>query len=223
MRAHTSEGRRRDRLTRERVLRVAMDIADRGGLEALSMRKLGQALGVEAMAFYHHFANKDEIVDGLIDLVFDEVEIDATGRDWRETMRRRALSLRAALSRHPWSVGLMESRRRPGPSNLRHHDAVIGTLLAGGFSMAGAAHAYSLLDSYIYGFALTKLNLPFRSAEQVSDVAAEMLQPFPADQYPNLVAFITQHALRPGYDYDEEFEPGLELVLDAIARAESAG
>jgi len=136
-------------------------------------------------------------------------------------MRRRAVSLRDALLRHRWAIGLMEARRDPGPANLRHHDAVIGSLRAGGFDMVMAAHAYSVLDGYIYGFALTKLNLPFQTGEEVAGVAETMLEPFPLDEYPNLSAFITEHALKPGYDFGDEFEYGLDLILDGleIARA----
>ena len=133
-------------------------------------------------------------------------------------MRRRAISLRDALLRHRWAIGLMESRRNPGPANLRHHDAVIGNLRAAGFDMAMAAHAYSLLDAYIYGFALTKMNLPFETAADVAEMAQTMLEPFPLDEYPNLVAFITEHAMKPGYDFGDEFEYGLDLVLDGLER-----
>jgi AcrR family transcriptional regulator len=218
MRTRTpTRSRRRIPLTRERVLRTAVDRADQGGLEALTMRKLGRELGVEAMALYHHFANKDDLVDGMVELVFEEVDLPGGGDDWRAAMRGRAISLRAAMARHRWAIGLMESRRNPGPANLRHHDAVIGSLQTAGFSMAMAAHAYSLLDSYIYGFALTKMNLPFETGS-VAEAAQTMLEPFAVDAYPNLVAFITEHAMRPGYDYGNEFEYGLDVILDGLGR-----
>ena len=210
--------RRRVPLTRARVLETAVARADVGGLEALSMRKLGQELGVEAMALYHHFANKDDLVDGMVDLVFTEIELPDSGPDWRSAMRKRAVSVRDALLRHRWAIGLMESRRAPGPANLRHHDAVIGSLRAGGFDIAMAAHAYSLLDSYIYGFALTKMNLPFQSSEEVGDVAEAMLAPFPAGEYPHLLEILTDHVMQPGYDYGDEFELGLDLILDGLER-----
>ena len=204
-------------LSRELVLGTALRLADVGGLESLSMRKLGQELGVEAMALYYHFANKDEIVDGIVDLVFGEVELPASGKDWKTAMRRRAISLRDALLRHRWAIGLMEARRNPGPANLRHHDAVIGSLRAAGFDMALVAHAYSLLDAYIYGFALTKMNLPFTSTDDIADIAKTMLEPFPMGEFPNLVAFITEHAMKPGYDFADEFEYGLDVLLDGLA------
>ena len=210
--------RRRTPLTRERVLQAGVRRADEGGIESLSMRKLGQELGVEAMALYHHFANKDDLVDSMVDLVFGEIELPPTGGDWRTAMRQRAIAVRDALQRHRWAIGLMESRRRPGPANLRHHDAVIGNLRAGGFDIAMAAHAYSLLDSYIYGFALTKMNLPFETSDDVAEVAQSMLEPFPADEYPYMVEILTDHVMKPGYDYGEEFEYGLDLILNGLER-----
>jgi AcrR family transcriptional regulator len=206
-------------LTRDRVLHTALTLADQVGLEALSMRKLGQELGVEAMALYYHFASRDEIVDGIVDQVFAEVELPATDGDWRTAMRRRAVSLRDALLRHRWAIGLMEARGHPGPANLRHHDAVIGSLRAAGFDMAMVAHAYAALDAYIYGFALTKMTLPFDAATDMAEMAEAMLAPFPVDEYPNLVAFITDHAMKPGYDFADEFEYGLDVVLDGLGRA----
>ena len=210
--------RRRTPLTRERVLQAGVRRADEGGIESLSMRKLGQELGVEAMALYHHFANKDDLVDSMVDLVFGEIKLPPTGGDWRTAMRQRAIAVRDALQRHRWAIGLMESRRRPGPANLRHHDAVIGNLRAGGFDIAMAAHAYSLLDSYIYGFALTKMNLPFETSDDVAEVAQSMLEPFPADEYPYMVEILTDHVMKPGYDYGEEFEYGLDLILNGLER-----
>jgi hypothetical protein len=204
-------------LTRERVLAAALKLADQGGIESLSMRKLGHELGVEAMAVYYHFANKDEVLDGIVDLVFNEIDLPAGGGgDWKSAMRGRALSVRDALSRHRWAIGLMESRANPGPANLRHHDAVIGSLRAAGFTMEMVAHAYSLLDSYIYGFALTKMNLPFDSSTNVGQVAQSMLHPYPRGEYPNLVQMVTEHVMKPDYDYADEFEYGLDVVLDGF-------
>jgi AcrR family transcriptional regulator len=182
------------------------------------MRKLGQELGVEAMAVYYHFANKDEVLDGIVDLVWAEIDLPHAGEDWRIAMRRRAISVHDVLARHRWAIGLMESRLNPGSANLGHHDAVIGNLRAAGFDMAMVAHAYSLMDGYVYGFALTKMNLPFDATDDISEMAETMLEPFPEGQYPNLVAFITEHAMRPGYDFANEFEWGLDVVLDGIER-----
>jgi AcrR family transcriptional regulator len=215
----TAKSRRRLPLTRERVLDAAMKLADGGGIEALSMRKLGQALGVEAMALYYHFANKERVIDGIVDLVFGEIDLPASGADWKAAMRRRAISVRDALGRHRWAIGLMESRTNPGPANLRRHDAVIGCLRAAGFDMAAAATAYSLLDAYVYGFALTKMNLPFETTTDIAEMAETMLEPFPAGEYPNLAAFISEHAMKPGYDFADEFEVGLDVILDGLERA----
>jgi AcrR family transcriptional regulator len=213
------KARSRSRLSRERVLRAAITHADAGGLEALTMRTLAEELGVAPMALYRHIANKDDLVDAMVDVVFSEVDLPASTAGWKTAMRQRAISAREGLSRHRWAIGLMESRTNPGPANLRHHDAVIGTLRAAGFTIEMAAHAYSLVDSYIYGFALTQMNLPFDTSAEVAEVAQNMLQPFPLNEYPNLVEFITEHALRPGYDYGDEFEYGLDVILDGLERA----
>ncbi len=181
------------------------------------MRNVARALKVEAMSLYNHVANKGDIVDGLVDLVFEEIELPQAGADWKAAMRQRALSARAVLLRHRWAIGLMESRRHPGAANLRHHDAVLGCLRAAGFSIEMAAHAYSLLDAYVYGFALQQVALPLETSEEVADVARSMVQPFPVGEYPHLAAMI-EHALKPGYDFGTEFEFGLELILDGLGR-----
>jgi AcrR family transcriptional regulator len=206
------------RLTRERVLLAAIDLADKGGVEALSMRKLGQELGVEAMSLYNHVANKDDLLDGMVDLVFGEIGLPPSGVDWKTAMRRRAIAAREALARHSWAIGLMESRSRPGPATLEHHDAVLRCLRDAGFSLPMVAHAYSVLDSYIYGFALQQTSLPFKSSEDVAEVAESFLRQFPAGVYPHLFELTTQHVLQPGYDYADEFEFGLDLILDGLER-----
>ena len=209
-------------LTRQRVLRAAVALADRGGVGALSMRKLAQELGVEAMSLYHHVANKDDILDGIVDVVFGEIELPTGEAGWEAAMRRRSVSAREALRRHPWATGLMESRRTPGPANIRHHDAVLGVLRNAGFPVELAAHAYSLLDSYIYGFALQEASLPFHTPEETAEVAKEIMSVFPADDYPHLAEIATEHVLQPGYDYGDEFLYGLDLILDGLARARAA-
>jgi len=208
----------RSGLRRELILQAAIAQADAGGLEAVSMRRLAETLEFAPMALYRHVANKDDLIDAMVDAVYGEIELPVAGPDWKSAMRRRAISVRDALSRHRWAIGLMESRRTPGPANLRHHDAVIGSLRAGGFDIAMVAHAYSLLDGYIYGFALTKMNLPFQTSEEVPDVAAQMLAPFPAGEYPYLLEILTDHVMKPGYDYADEFEYGLDLILDSLER-----
>jgi AcrR family transcriptional regulator len=205
-------------LSRQRVLGAAIALADVGGIESMTMRKLGQDLGVEAMSLYNHVANKDDILDGMVDLVFGEIETPAGEADWKAAMRRRAISARDALLRHPWAVGLMQSRATPGPATLRHHDAVLGTLRQAGFTLVVAAHAYSLMDSYIYGFALQQMTLTYDRSDQAEGVAQAFLARFPVTEYPHLAEMITEHAMKPGYEYAREFEFGLDLILDGLEK-----
>lgn len=208
---------KRKPLNRERLLRGAIAIADSAGIAALTMRSLAQELDVKPMSLYHHVANKEEILDGIIDVVFGEIELPPPEVDWRSAMRQRAISARHVLARHPWATPLMESRRNPGPVTLGHHDAVIGILRRGGFSIELIAHAYSLLDSYIYGFALQEAGLPF-DKETAPDIAQEMMAEFPSGGYPHLTELAVEHVLQPGYDYGDEFEFGLDLILDGFDR-----
>jgi AcrR family transcriptional regulator len=210
--------RSRTPLSRDRVLRTALALADAGGLESLSMRKLGEAVGVEAMSLYNHVPSKGDLLDGLIDLVFGEIELPDGANGWKAAMRERAISARAVLSRHRWAIGLMESRTTPGPATLRHHDAVLGLLRAAGFPLGLAAHAYSALDSYSYGFALQEASLPFETGPETAELAQAMLDQFPAAEYPHLAEFTFEHVLQPGYDYASEYEYGLDLILDGVER-----
>jgi AcrR family transcriptional regulator len=206
-------------LSRDKVLRTALALADEHGIEALTMRKLGQALGVEAMSLYNHVANKDQLLDGMVDLVFSEIGLPSGDDDWKTAMRRRAISARTALAAHRWAIGLMESRTSPGAATLRHHDAVLGCLRAAGFTIGMAAHAFSLLDSYIYGFALQEAGLPFDHADETADVTEMILAHMPAGEYPHLTEMAVEHVMQPGYAYGDEFEYGLDLILDGLARA----
>jgi AcrR family transcriptional regulator len=200
------------------VLRAAIALADTSGIESLTMRKLGQDLRVEAMSLYNHVANKDDILDGIVDLVFSEIALSPAGSEWKPAMRQRAISARDALMRHPWATSLMQSRTRPGPSTLRHHDSVLGTLREAGFTVAMAAHAFSVMDGYIYGFALQQTNMPIRTPEEIAQVGEGILQQLPANGYPHLVEMMVDHAMKPGYDYSDEFEFGLDLILDGLER-----
>ena len=206
-------------LSRDRVLRAAVGLADREGINALSMRKLGQEVGVEAMSLYNHVRNKEELLNGMIDIVFGEIDLPAADAEWSAAMRQRAISARQALKRHPWAIGLMESRAQPGPATLRHHDSVLRNLRTAGFSVELAAHAYSVLDSYIYGFTLNELTLPFdNSPERVAEVAGNIMREMPAGEYPYLTEMAVEHAMKPGYDYGDEFEFGLALILEGIRK-----
>ena len=208
----------RPRLSRERVLRGAVAVADAGGIDGLTIRSLAQSLGVKPMSVYYYVANKDEILDGIVDLVFNEIELPEVGGNWRAEMRRRAHSARRVLRAHPWAIGLMESRTSPGPATLRHHDVVIATLRAAGFSRQLTAHAYALLDSYTYGFALQEAGRPFEQSGAVGDVAEPIMEQFSTGEYPHLVEMATDYYLQPGYNFGDEFEWGLDLILEGLAR-----
>ena len=211
--------RRRAPLTRDRVLRAALALADAGGEEALTMRNLGKQLGVEAMSLYNHVANKEDILDGLVDIVFSEIEVPTPGEgDWQAGMRRRAISAREALNRHRWAVGRMEGRMNPGPASLRSHDAVMGCLREAGFPFRAAVHAMSVTDAYVYGFALQEKNLPFDDPDEVAAVMDVQRGNVPSmDDYPYLLEVATEMA-KAGYDYATEFAFGLDLILDALER-----
>jgi AcrR family transcriptional regulator len=201
------------------VLRAAIALADVGGVESLSMRKLAKELGVEAMSLYNHVANKDDILDGIVDLVFGEIEPPSSDVDWKTALRGRAISTREALRRHPWAIGLMEARSRPGPANLQAHEAVLGCLRRAGFSLAMTAYAYSVQDSYIYGFALQEKALPaFDLPEVGAQVAERMLRQVPAGEYPYSVEMVGGHIANAGYNLTDEFEFGLDLILDGLER-----
>ena len=206
-------------LSRDRVLSAAVAIADAGGVGSLTIRSLADKLGVKPMSVYHYVANKEEILDAIVDLVFAEVELPRPGGDWQAEMRRRAVSARQVLGRHPWAIALLQSRTSPGPATLRHHDAFIGTLRDAGFSVAMTAHALALIDSYVYGFALSEAALPIHGPESVAEIAGSMMQAYAPDAYPHLAEFTTEHVIRPGYDFGEEFPFGLDVILDGLARA----
>lgn len=205
-------------LNRERVLRAAVALADADGLGAVSMRRLGESLGVEAMSLYNHVANKADVIDGMTDVVFSEIDVPPAAGGWRPAMRARAFSAREALHRHPWAGPLMNSRTAPGPATLAHHDAVIGVLRGAGFTVALAAHAFSLMDSYIFGFVLQETTLPFDTPDEAAEVAQDLVADMDAAAYPHLTELTVQHVLQPGYDFGDEFAWGLEVVLDGIER-----
>ena len=207
----------RTRLNRSLVLEAAVALADDDGLDGFSMRRLAQALGVVPMALYKHVANKDELLDGMVDIVFGEIESPSIDDDWRSAMRRRAISAREALRRHSWAIGLMETRN-PGPANLRNHNAVMGCLREAGFSFETAIHAYSVQDAYIYGFALQENTLGFRTSGDAGEAAQRRARAFDAlDDYPYLVE-IAAKLPESGYDNAVEFAWGLDLILEALDR-----
>jgi AcrR family transcriptional regulator len=209
---------RKERLTRARVLQAALALADEAGIDALTMRSTSERLGSEPMSLYRHVRNKEDMLDGLIDLVVGEVELPRSTSDWKKAMRQRAIAVRRVLSRHPWALALVESRVQPGPENLRHHDWVLGVLRRAGFSSALATHAYNTLDSYIYGFVLQERNLPFKNAAELAEIGPLMLRQIPADVYPHL-RVVAEELIAARFDYGKEFEYGLDLILDALARS----
>lgn len=212
----------RQPVTRELALQKAVALADAEGLEALSMRRLAQALGVEAMSLYHHVKNKDEILDGMVELVFAEIELPRPEDDWKAGVRRRCRSAREVLGRHHWALAVMESRASPGPNNLTHHDAMLGCFMRAGFSLPLTGHAYAVVDAFVYGFVHTELQLPFVTGPEAQAVATKMFDQMPPGQFESLKAFALGHVLTPGYSYGSEFEVGLELILDSLERAKAA-
>ena len=212
------------KLSRERILRTAIAIADREGLAKLTMRRLGEELGAGAMSLYYYVPNKERLIDGMIDVVFSEIELPSTEIDWKDALRRRARSTREALNRHRWAVGLMEGRETGGEANARLHDAVLGCLREAGFSIELTVHAYSVQDAYIYGFALQESALPFESAEESAAVAEQQGWDVEAlaAQYPYLAEVVAGHVAKVGYDFTEAFEFGLDLILDGLERRRDA-
>ena len=216
---------KRTPLSRERVLRAAIALADERGAQELTMRKLAKELGVEAMSLYNHVANKTDLLDGMIDIVFSEIEAPTAGGDWKAELRKRAVSTRAALGRHPWAIGEMEGRSDHGPSNLRLHDAVLGCLRAAGFSIEMTVQAMSVQDAYIYGFALQQSDMTPETAEDFAAVARQQMVDYAEAlaEYPHLVEVVGGHVAQAGYDYDSAFLFGLDVILDGLERLLEAG
>ncbi len=206
----------RPRLSKERVLTAAMLVADQGGLAGLTIRSLAEELGAKPMSVYYYVASKDVLLDHLVDLVFAEIVLPEADGAWREQIRRRACSARDRLRQHSWAIGLLESRTSPGPATLRHHDAVLACLRRGGFSPELTAHAYALLDSYVYGFALQEASLPFEGPDSIGDVADPIIELMASGAYPTMVEMTQNYYLQPGYDFADEFAFGLDLILDGL-------
>ena len=206
------------RLSKDRVLAAALAIADRGGLPELTIRSLARELGAKPMSVYYYVASKDELLDALVDLVFAQIELPDPDGDWREEMRRRAVSARALLAQHRWATGLLESRTRPGADNLRHHESMLATLRGAGFSRELAAHAYALMDAYVFGFAVQEASLPFDGPDSVGEVAEPIMAKLASGEYPHMVDMARSYYMQPGYDFADEFDFGLDLILEGLAR-----
>jgi AcrR family transcriptional regulator len=201
----------------ERTLAVALAVADNEGIQAVTMRRLARELGVEAASLYHHVNAKDQILDGLVDVVAAEIEPPRAPGGWREAISQRAHHTRECLRRHPWAVSLMASRTSPGPATLRLLETGIRCFREGGFSVVLAAHAVSTVDSYVHGFVLQEVNLPFRNESELAAMTSAIMESFPVSQFPYLFELTVEHVLQPGYDYGMEFDSGLTVVLNGVA------
>ena len=204
------------KLTPQAVVTTALALADRHGLEALTMRGLAKELGVEAMSLYHHFASKDALLDAMVDRVYAAILLPEASGQWRAELRRRSVSVRQVLHAHPWALPLMESRRAPGPANLAYHEANIACLRAAGFTPEQVAHAYAIVDAFVYGFVLQEATLPFESGDEAAAMIEQDAFGEALASYPNMVWFTQEVILGPGYSFTREFEPGLDLVLEGI-------
>lgn len=204
-------------LSKDRVLRAAIDLADAGGIESLTMRRLGQELGVEAMSLYYYVAKKEAVLDGIVDLVVSEMALPAEGGDWKTAIRACALSAHDVLLRHPWACSLMMSASGVRPARLRWMDSVLGCLREAGFSADLTHHAFHALDSHITGFTLWLVSLP-AAGDELKDLAADFLRDFPFEEYPYLAEHIEQHLAESGHNDESEFEFGLNLILDGLER-----
>lgn len=203
-------------LSRERIVIAAVALADAGGFGSLSMRNIAEDLGAGTMALYRHVANKEDLLDDMVDVVFAEMYPPAIGGKWKRELRERGISARTALRRHPWAVGLMETRMHPGPASATHHNATMGCLRESGFPFREAVHAYNLLDAYTYGFALQEQTIPFETPQESADMATTTVGE-QGGEYPYLAEVVVELGKR-GYDYTEEFEFGLDFILDGLVR-----
>lgn len=212
-------GMAKEPLSPERIVSIALRLADLHGVEGLSMRRLGAELGVEAMSLYHYFANKERLLDALVDAVYGEIAAPPPDLSWVEALRRRCESMREALLRHPWAVGLAGTRAHPGPATLGHLEAVLHRLRSAGLTWTQVGHAVALLDAYVLGFVLQERVVPLQTPEQTTSVAEGLLGPDFLRLYPTMAGFITDHALQPGYRFSAEFGPGLDLILGGLEAA----
>lgn len=198
-----------------------MELADERGIAAVSMRELGRTLGVEAASLYNHVAGKDDLLDAMVERVVARIDVPS-GVDWKEAMRRRAVSARAVFSRHAWAAALIDSRGQSGSASLAYADRVLGALLGAGFSPGDAANAFLTLDSYIFGFERQRANLSLEGDVDTTETARDILSAAAPDVYPSLVRVATEYASRP-YDDEAAFAFGLDLILDGLERLLESG
>ncbi|MBL7554672.1 MAG: TetR/AcrR family transcriptional regulator [Bdellovibrionaceae bacterium] len=205
-------------IKKEKIIAAAIQLANKDGLDSLSMRRLAAKLKIEAMSLYHHFKNKDEILNALVDHAFALIEWNADPSDWKQSLRQRCYSLRDVLKKNPWAVGLLESRRNPGLKTLKHHDQMLGLFLKSGFSHELTAHSYVLLDSYVYGFAVQERSVPVNDSNDISDMAESIFSGLSPETVPNMIEMITSYYTKPGYSFAAEFEYGLDVILNGIEK-----
>ncbi len=211
--------KRRKALSKERILVAAVELADEIGVDALTIRKLATALDTAPMSIYHHLGSKDEIIDGMVEVVFSEIALPPEDLPWQAAIRVRCESARDTMRRHPWAPPLMESRVNPGPQNLGHHEAVLECLQRGGLPTHLVAHAYAILDAFIYGFSFQEAVLPWDSTEELEALADAFAEADVFGPYPSLARFTEEHVLQPGYDFGDSFGFGLDLIIGGIQRA----
>ena len=210
----TSPRAARNTISRDRVLAAAVALADTEGLSALTIRALATRLGVKPMALYHHVSSKDEILDAIVDAVYAEVYLPIAGQPWRTELAERCRSMRAALARHPWALALMETRTNPGIANLTNHEAVLDVLRTAGFTLPATAHAYAVIDAFVYGFALQEAML---DSIDLAGSTEAILAGMDFSSFPRMAEFATGHVLTEGYAFGDSFEVGLAIVLDGLA------
>jgi AcrR family transcriptional regulator len=209
-------------LSRERVLGAAIAMADEGGIEALTMRKLAHELGVEAMSLYHYVAKKDDLLAGIVDIVLLEIELPAEDADWKAGIRQIAISAHDALTRHPWACRLVLGMKGVSPARFRYMEALLATLREAGFAPELTYHAYHALDSHIMGFTLWVGSFSVDTSKDLASLASSFLKDFPAEQYPYLAEHIEQHITESGHDGVSDFEFVLDLILDGLERMQAA-
>jgi AcrR family transcriptional regulator len=204
-------------LSRSRILQAALELVDGGGIDALTMRKLGQVLGFEAMSLYNHVANKDDVLDGILDLVLDECKPPSPAGDWDTAIRRSAVSVHDALRRHPWAASLLMSPRHARPGRMRYMDSLLGRLREAGFSAETTYSAYHVLDGHIFGFSLWETSHDY-TAEEISKFAETFARAVPAGEYPYLHEHAEQHFREGRHREVSAFELGLDLIVDGLRK-----
>ncbi len=210
-------------LNRERIVQAAVELADQVGAEALAIRKIADALGSKPMTLYSYIDGKDDILDGMVDQVFAEIALPDPDLPWQDAVRGRCVSARQVLGRHTWAVPLLESRRSPGHATLEHHDAMLGCLFRGGLPIGVVAHAYAVLDAFVYGFVIQEASLPAAEGEELQELVHEIAAAMPAEEFPHLARFTVEHVMSPGYSFGVSFDVGLDVLLDGIERLAADG